>query len=432
MCVCVAGNLNTPPPIKMAWCTVVGLSASSGVPLFVRHAGPGKPPAYALIGSLNGVHVFGESHGVTLCSTRTSNATLTWKTYHDSIRLVLIRGSEVVGDSCDNRLLDLMFASLVLIQGLDNLTSGTNIERLKREIRPSYLLLDELLSRAMSSSNNPGFSHLTGCAECVIPPDQHLLQSELEKYAEGADSSCACVMMNGQVVSGTRSFWSLSHTELVLLPLLVALNTSTVGRDLPIYLPDKSPNVPFRMLVVKLTGHVSVVTLCGPTPSLSEMMRSASSLWAPVYQVLESLTTLMPWNIAPSLLSQIDNSVIGLVLINYDHKKCVCCVHLSEDSKSPSLNATKKSAALQSVYRTVVGSLLQPPAMPPDDFPSRLHPDHTPLESYVSTDNYKVYVMQSSPYHLLVLYPPALPIQIARRVTLRTLAIFTKGKVPKI
>lgn len=44
----------------------------------------------------------------------------------------------------------------------------------------------------------------------------------------------------------------------------------------------------------------------------------------------------------------------------------------------------------------------------------QLHPDHTPLESYVSTDNYKVYVMQSSPYHLLVLYPPALPIQIAR------------------
>lgn len=65
------------------------------------------------------------------------------------------------------------------------------------------------------------------------------------------------------------------------------------------------------MLVVKLTGHVSVVTLCGPTPSLSEIMRSAPSSWAPVYQILESLTALMPWNIAPGLLSQIDNSVIG-------------------------------------------------------------------------------------------------------------------------
>lgn len=40
-------------------------------------------PAYALIGSLNGIHVFGESHGVTLCTTRTQNANLVWKTYHD-------------------------------------------------------------------------------------------------------------------------------------------------------------------------------------------------------------------------------------------------------------------------------------------------------------------------------------------------------------
>ncbi|KAK8380785.1 hypothetical protein O3P69_008017 [Scylla paramamosain] len=416
----------------MAACTLVGLAASSGVPLFVRHAGPGKPPAYALIGSLNGVHVFGESHGVTLCSTRTKNASFTWRTYHDSIRLVLIRGSEVVADSCDSRLLDLMFASLVLLLGLDNLTSGTNIERLKRDIRPSYLLLDKLLSRAVNSSDNLGFSHLTGCAECVIPPDQHILQSELEKYAEGVDSSCACVMMNGQVVSGTRSFWSLSHMELVLLPLLVATNTFTVARDLPIYLPDKSPNVPFRMLVVKLTGHVYAITLCGPTPTLTEIIRLASSSWAPVYQVLESITTLLPWNIAPGLLSQIDHSVIGLLLVNYDHKKCVSCVHLSEESRSPPLNTAKKSAALEAVYRSVIGPLLQPPAVPPDDFPSRLHPDHVPLESYVSTDSYKVYVMQSSPYHLLILYPPALPIQIARKVTLRTLAIFTKGKIPKL
>ena len=69
--------------------------------------------------------------------------------------------------------------------------------------------------------------------------------------------------------------------------------------------------VPFRMLVVKLTGHVYAVTMCGPTPTLTEIIRLASSSWAPVYQVLESITTLLPWNIAPGLLSQIDHSVIG-------------------------------------------------------------------------------------------------------------------------
>lgn len=416
----------------MASWTLVGLWAPSGVPLFVRHTGHGKPPPYALIGSLNGVHVFGESHGVTLCTTRTQNASLTWKTYHDSIRLVLVRGSETTGDSSDSSLLDLMFASLVLLLGLDTVTSSTNIERLKRDIRPCFPLLDELLFRAVGGENHQGFSHLTGCAECVIPPEHHALQNEIEKFAESADSTYACVMMEGQVVSGTRNFWTLSHTELVLLPLLVTTNTFTVARDLPIYLPNKSPNVPFRMLVVQLTSHVSVVTLCGPTPSLADMIRSATSFWAPFYQVLEALSSLLPWNIAPALLAQLDNSVIGLLLVNYDHKRCVGCLHLSEDSRSRSLCVNKKSAALQSVYRSIIGPLLQPPAMPPEDFPTGLHPDHLPLESYVSTDSYKVYVLQSSPFHLLVLFPPALPIHIARQVSKRTLAIFTKGKTPRL
>lgn len=55
-----------------------------------------------------------------------------------SIRLVLIRGSETVGDSCDRNLLDLMFASLVLLLGLDTLTSATNVERLKKDIKVGY------------------------------------------------------------------------------------------------------------------------------------------------------------------------------------------------------------------------------------------------------------------------------------------------------
>ena len=58
--------------------------------------------------------------------------------------------------------------------------------------------------------------------------------------------------------------------------------------------------------------------------------------------------------------------------MNYDHKKCVSCVHLGEESRSPSFNTAKKTAALQAVYRSVIGPLLQPPAVPPDDFPSKV------------------------------------------------------------
>ncbi|CAL4170669.1 unnamed protein product, partial [Meganyctiphanes norvegica] len=411
-----------------------GLWKLSGVPMMILPAQHGRGPAYALVGSLNGVHVFGESHGVTLCSTRTQNATITWKTYQDSVRLVLIRGSECVGDSSDGILLDLVFSSLVLLLGLDTLTTATNIERLKRDIRPSFPLLDELLARAIGCDDHPGFSHLTGCAECLVAPEHNGLQVDVEKFAEGGDSTYSCLMLGGAVVCGTKNFWSLSNTELVLLTLLVNTNIATTARDLPIYLPNKSPNVPFRMLVVRLTGHVSVVTLCGPTPTLAEMIRAATSFWAPSYQTLEALTTLLPWNITPNILSQLDHSVIGLLLVNYDVKRSVSCVHLSEDNhRSRSIGVTKKMSALRSAYRTLLGPLMQPPAMPPEDVPVlQFHHNHIPLETYVSTELYKIYLIQSSPYQLLVLFPAALPVHIARQVSHRTLSLFTKGKVPKL
>ncbi|XP_076056520.1 fuzzy planar cell polarity protein-like protein isoform X2 [Oratosquilla oratoria] len=392
-----------------------------------------RQPAYALIGSLNGVHIFGESHGVTLCSTQCKAVAVTWKVYHDSIRLVLIRGSECVGESSDNKLLDLVFASLVLILGLDSLISTTNIERLKRDLKASYPIIDELISRSVNSDDSRGFSHLVHCAECILVPEQHQLQAELEKFIEGADSTYGCLLLCGQVICATKNFWSLSNSELVLLPLLVSLTTCTVSRDVPIYLPDKSPNVPFRMLVVRLSNHINVVALCGPTPTLVEITRIAVQSWAAAYPTLEAFTMLIPWNIAPSILSLLDNAIIGLLLVNYDHKRCVSCVHMNDDTRSRSLNAGKRTAALKAVYRAVVGPILQPPAMPPEDLPNTsIHQDHQPLETYMMTDSYKVYVLQSSPYHLLVLYPPALPTHIARQVTRRTLETLTKSKVPKL
>ena len=44
------------------------------------------------------------------------------------------------------------------------------------------------------------------------------------------------------------------------------------------------------MLSVRLTGQLMVMILCGPTPSLTELIRSASSFWAPHYQVSEFIT----------------------------------------------------------------------------------------------------------------------------------------------
>ncbi|PNJ41562.1 FUZ isoform 17 [Pongo abelii] len=63
------------------------LAASSGVPLFCRSSRGGTPARqqlpFSVIGSLNGVHMFGQNLEVQLSSARTENTTVVWKSFHD-------------------------------------------------------------------------------------------------------------------------------------------------------------------------------------------------------------------------------------------------------------------------------------------------------------------------------------------------------------
>lgn len=63
------------------------LAASSGVPLFCRSSRGGAPARqqlpFSVIGSLNGVHMFGQNLEVQLSSARTEDTTVVWKSFHD-------------------------------------------------------------------------------------------------------------------------------------------------------------------------------------------------------------------------------------------------------------------------------------------------------------------------------------------------------------
>lgn len=51
-------------------------------------------------------------------------------------------------------------------------------------VQPCYAVVDELLCGAVGAQEHPGFSHLTGCAECVLPPEQHSLQVYLQLQSQ--------------------------------------------------------------------------------------------------------------------------------------------------------------------------------------------------------------------------------------------------------
>ncbi|XP_019597138.2 protein fuzzy homolog isoform X5 [Rhinolophus sinicus] len=150
------------------------LAASSGVPLFCRSSRGGTPARqqlpFSVIGSLNGVHMFGQNLEVQLSSARTKDTTVVWKSFHDSITLIVLSSEEDTLELKLERLLQMVFGAMVLLVGLEELTNIRNVERLKKELRTSYRLIDSFLR------DSELIGDLTQCVDCVVPPEGSLLQ----------------------------------------------------------------------------------------------------------------------------------------------------------------------------------------------------------------------------------------------------------------
>ncbi|XP_063576290.1 protein fuzzy homolog isoform X15 [Pongo abelii] len=125
---------------------------------------------FSVIGSLNGVHMFGQNLEMQLSSARTENTTVVWKSFHDSITLIVLSSEVGISELRLERLLQMVFGAMVLLVGLEELTNIRNVERLKKDLRASYCLIDSFLG------DSELIGDLTQCVDCVIPPEGSLLQ----------------------------------------------------------------------------------------------------------------------------------------------------------------------------------------------------------------------------------------------------------------
>ncbi|XP_005616348.1 protein fuzzy homolog isoform X2 [Canis lupus baileyi] len=251
------------------------LAASSGVPLFCRSSRGGAPARqqlpFSVIGSLNGVHMFGQNLEVQLSSARTEDTTVVWKSFHDSITLIVLSSEEGTSELRLERLLQMVFGAMVLLVGLEELTNIRNVERLKKELRASYRLIDSFLG------DSELIGDLTQCVDCVVPPEGSLLQEALAGFTEAVGTAFGCLVVSGRVVAATESWWRLGTPEAVLLPWLVGSLPPQAARDYPVYLPHGSPTVPHRLLTLTLLPGLELCLLCGPRPPLSQLDPQATA-----------------------------------------------------------------------------------------------------------------------------------------------------------
>ncbi|XP_005412886.1 PREDICTED: protein fuzzy homolog isoform X2 [Chinchilla lanigera] len=342
---------------------------SSGVRWFLERSFQGLP--FSVIGSLNGVHMFGQNLEVQLSSARTEDTTVVWKSFHDSITLIVLSSEEGTSELRLERLLQMVFGAMVLLVGLEELTNIRNVERLKKELRASYCLIDSFLGEPELIGD------LTQCVDCVIPPEGSLLQEALSGFAEAAGTAFVSLVVSGRVVAATESWWRLGLPEAVLLPWLVGSLPPQAARDYPVYLPHGSPTVPHRLLTLTLLPGLELCLLCGPHPPLSQLdPQLLERWWQPLLDPLRACLTLGPRALPDGFALHAD--ILGLLLLNLERKRCLFTVQALGD-KEPAPEQRRR--LLRNFY-----SLVTTTYFPPGRWPARCPAHGATLESQVAQE----------------------------------------------
>lgn len=402
------------------------LAASSGVPLFCRSSRGGAPARqqlpFSVIGSLNGVHMFGQNLEVQLTSSRTEDTTVVWKNFHDSITLIVLSSEEGTSELRLERLLQMVFGAMVLLVGLEELTNIRNVERLKKELRATYRLIDSFLG------DSELIGDLTQCVDCVVPPEGSLLQEALSGFAEAAGTAFISLVVSGRVVAATESWWRLGMPEAVLLPWLVGSLPPQAARDYPVYLPHGSPKVPHRLLTLTLLPDLELCLLCGPRPPLSQLdAQLLERWWQPLLEPLRGCLPLGPRALPAGFPLHTD--ILGLLLLHLELKRCLFTVEPSRD-KEPSPEHRRR--LLRSFYTLVTATHFPPePGQPEEKAEEAVHRAQVARACYLvlGTEEpgtgWRLVALQLGPRRLLLLLSAQSPTYGLRGLATHTLHALT-------
>ncbi|XP_030051285.1 protein fuzzy homolog isoform X2 [Microcaecilia unicolor] len=401
------------------------LTTGSGVPVYSRHRGAARQLPFSVIGSLNGVHMFGHSQDVLLSATCTENVKVLWKSFHDSISLIVISSEEDASDHYLHRLMDNVFHAMVMVIGLDELVNIKNVERLKKDLRACYPLIDSLL---LASER---IGDLVQCVDCVMAHDIPVLQECLDAFIRAADSDFGCLVARGRIVVATEKWWRLAAQEVMLLTWLVASLAPRSSRDYPVYLPHGSPTVPHRLLTFQLVPGVDVCVLCGPSPSLHKVETELVEVfWKPLLEPVKACLRVQLRSFPASI--PLHQGILGLLLIKQDQNRLLFTVQAQPGEKPPKdgLSLPERRSVLRAFYTLAVTHYF-----PPERLDERTLPlleefqagySHSASECYIASSSHKCYALQAEQRQLFLLFQPTVPTFSLRSIATRTLQTFTK------
>ncbi|XP_001604141.1 protein fuzzy homolog [Nasonia vitripennis] len=404
---------------------VMCLTSSGGIPLFVRKKGEGELMTFSKMASLNGVHMFLKTHNVELINTDMPDTTVVWKEFKGCITLIAIASGTT--KRVIDKFLDAVFNAMILIVGLKDLEQPRSVERLKRDLRACYSIIDRLLECLDIADRTGTKTDLVDLTDCIMCSENHLLQICLEGYMECLDSLYGCVLIHDCLAVATESWWSLDAIERKLLILAITAESNCTAKDLPIFLPNKSPNLAYRLVNVTLVNNVQVLALCGPTPDLPEIERLAIQCWRNSIETLRTSEQCYPRNF-PSSIS-LDSAILGFLLVNYKIGKFVLSGN-AQHSKNH-VSGTHRLDTIRTFYHHAVETFL----LPVDDNSEKeeepnksAHQFKGAKETYWCSEYHKCHALKETDHIFCVLYTSTVPTHTMRLITQKTLKILLADK----
>ncbi|XP_012265355.2 protein fuzzy homolog [Athalia rosae] len=412
---------------------VMCISSAGGIPIFIRKKGDGDMLTFSKMASLNGVHMFLKSQNMELLRTDMPDTSVVWKEFEGSILLIAIASGTT--NNVLNRFLDAVFSAMVLIVGIDEIKNLRIIERLKRDLRVCNPIIDRLLESLDIGDRICAKTDLIDMTETIMSPENHLLQSCLEGYMECLDSLYGCVLVHGCLAVATESWWSLDPIERKLLIIAATTEGICTARDFPVFLPNKSPNVAFRLVSVTLVNHVEVLALCGPTPELADTERLAIQCWRSSIDILRAVEQCYPRNFPTSI--SLDSEILGFLLVNHVVGKFI----LSRNSQNCKnrVSGTHRLDILRTFYYQAVETFLlaasfsEQGAMENDHLsqPSTTRGQDKfegAKETYWCSEYHKCHALKEGDHVFCVLYTSIVPTHTMRLITQKTMKTLLADK----
>ena len=401
-------------------CSVVSqlicVTADTGLPLFTRAPGREKALPFPIMGSLNGIDLFARKHGIEIINTRAGKAKLSWKIFKNSLKFIVITKDTDVTDFQLSLLLENVFNALVLILGLSEIETITNVEKFKKEVRGSFVIIDSLLTGSVP------FGCITQCVDIILCPETSILKERLDAFVKLCDSEFGCLLVHGKIVVATDKWWQLLPSEMMLVMLLIRSMPHTNARDFPIYLPHGSPNVPHRLLTMEIIENIELCVICGPEPSLQGVLvNHLSRYWkSRTMEILWTCCSSHPRNFPSNI--DIDNLIYGFILTNVEEGKCLASISPCGNTNGSEVMDTKqRQQVLSDFYVSVVGTSF---SFGDDEDNGNAQTEylfsHDIMETYQCSNNYKLYATQFDTHQIFVLFSKEIPIYAMPTYTERT------------